>query len=65
MSLAGLRADLQPLAVSNMVGMMKGMGIGDNQIGEIIRRMPTQGAAPITAEEQDRRVQTMAKWMNE
>ena len=28
--LSGLRADLQPLAISNMVGTMKTMGIGDN-----------------------------------
>ena len=63
--LFGLRADLQPLAISNMVGTMKTMGIGDNQISEIIRRMPQPGAPAVTREEEDRRAATMAKWVNE
>lgn len=42
--LSGLRADLQPLAVSNMVGTMKAIGISDNQLSQIIRLMPTPGA---------------------
>ena len=63
--LAGLRADLQPLALSTMMSNMKTMGIGDNQIGEIIRRMPQPGAAPISADEKDRRAATMAKWVRE
>jgi hypothetical protein len=48
-----------------MVGTMKTMGIGDNQISEIIRRMPQPGAPAVTREEEDRRAATMAKWVNE
>lgn len=58
----GIRQDLQPLAMQSMVASMKGLGVEDNVIGDILQRMTVAPTGASTQAVDDRRAQTMRDW---
>lgn len=63
--LMGIRQDLQPLAMQTMVASLKGAGLDDNVIGDLLQRMaisPVQGGSQGT---DDRKAETMRNWVKQ
>lgn len=61
----GFRADLQPLAIQNMVASMKAMDLSENTINEALSRMPMPGGRGMSQAEGNLQAETMNKWVQD